>query len=197
MRRSWLCCALVLLIVAVAIEGGLLIAVYASASRMDAPEPSDVMVVLGAGISMDGQPRSTLRLRLERTLALFEQGFAPRIIVTGAQGDDEPMPEAYAMRNWLLERGVPEEAILCEPNSFNTQQNLENAKALMAEHGLQTAIIVTSDYHLRRALSMAEALGMDASGAGSRNAITRRYRLSNSIRETLSWVKYTFTRPFI
>lgn len=179
---------------AILVEAALFVAVVTMAKRMDAPQPADTMIVLGAGINMDGYPRSTLQYRLDRTAALYNEGYAPTVIVTGAQGDDEPMPEAYAMRNYLVSKGVPEEAIFCEPDSYNTRQNLQNAKAIMNENGMESAIIVTSDYHLWRSLHLAEDLGIAASGAGAKNAASRYHAVRNCMRETLSWIKYAVTR---
>jgi len=179
---------------AVAAEGILLGAVMVTSGKMDDPSPADAMIVLGAGINMDGLPRATLRFRLDRAADLYEQGYAPTVIVTGGQGDDEPMPEAYAMRNYLVERGVPETAILCDPDSYNTKENLVNAQAIMGAKGLNTALIVTSDFHLWRALRIADDLNMTASGTSPQHSHGFHHTLMNSARETLSWIKYAMTR---
>lgn len=194
LTRKWWFYALLLLALAITVEIVLFIAVVITAGKLDDPRPADAMIVLGAGINMEGRPKSTLQYRLDRAAALYHEGYAPVIITTGAQGDDEPMPEAYAMRDYLVEKGVPEDAILCDPASYNTRENLENAKVLMDGNGLQTALVVTSDYHLWRTLHIAEDIGLEASGAGARNARTWFYAAQNCARETLSWIKYFFTR---
>lgn len=192
--RKWWFYVLLGIGLLVLIEVGLYIGVVTTAKRMDDPQPADTIIVLGAGINMEGQPKSTLQYRLDRTLALYEEGYAPAIIMTGAQGDDEPMPEAYAMKQYVVARGVPEDIVYCDAASYNTKENLTNAKAIMEAQGMETALIVTSDYHLWRALHIAEDLGIEASGGGSQNAYTRYHATINCLRETLSWIKYVFTR---
>lgn len=193
-RRKWWVYALLILLVALLTEIILFISVVVTAKKMDNPQPADTMIVLGAGINMEGQPKSTLQYRLDRAIELYEQGYAPAIIMTGAQGDDEPMPEAYAMRDYAVERGVPDNAVFCDPNSYNTKENLQNAKAIMEENGMATALVVTSDYHVWRTLQLAGDLDIEAAGAGARNAKTWRYAVRNCMRETLSWIKYALTR---
>ena len=90
------------------------------------------------------------------------------------------------MRDWLLERGVPADDVLAEMDSRNTRQNLENAAALLAPETSVT--VVTSDYHLPRALAMARDTGLDADGVGS--PCRPEYWMKNHCRELLSWGKY-------
>lgn len=194
MRRKWWKVLLCIVLIGVAVEGALLIGVVTAAGRMDDPQPADVIIVLGAGINMQGIPSSTLQYRLDRALQLYYEGYAPQVIVTGAQGDDEPLPEAVVMKRVLVMGGIPEEAVHIEADSYNTRENLANAKVIMDANGMETALVVTSDYHLWRALHLAEDLGIPASGAGAKNAALPYYRARNYVRETLSWVKYAFTR---
>ena len=146
---------------------------------------SRAIIVLGAQVKADGEPSVQLSLRLEAALAEYEKH--PRtIVVCGAQGSDEPRPEGDVMRDWLLERGVPADDVLAEMDSRNTRQNLENAAALFAPETSVT--VVTSDYHLPRALAMARDTGLDADGVGSpcRPEDWMKYQC----RELLSWGKY-------
>ena len=99
------------------------------------------------------------------------------------------MPEAEAMKSYLSEHGVPEKLILTDPDSFNTNQNLRNAGSLLRKlEGIQKVLIVTSDYHLPRAMALAGDQGFRASGLGS--PCKPEYWLKNHAREALSWVKY-------
>jgi uncharacterized SAM-binding protein YcdF (DUF218 family) len=172
----------------------LLVSVVVTAKRLNAPEPADTLIVLGAQVYRSGAPSPALKRRLDLAAALFEQGYAATIITTGAQGSNEPMPEADAMKNYLVAKGVPESAVLCDPHSYNTVENITNAKAIMDENGLETAIIVTSDYHLWRTLSICKDVGIPATGAGSQNAETLRVAIRNCLRETVSWIKYVYMK---
>jgi len=135
-----------------------------AAGMLSEPVPSDVIIVLGAKL-IGHEPSTMLRLRLDEAAKLFRQGYAPTIIVSGAQGKDEAMTEASAMRDYLVSQGLPSERIITEDASFNTYQNLVNSRAIMQEKGLNRAIIVSSASHIRRSLALAKQLEMDVSGA--------------------------------
>lgn len=153
------------------------------------PQPrtdSQVLIVLGCQVHANGSPSVQLELRLTAALESWQSN--PRlIIVCGAQGADEPAPEGDIMRQWLLAQGVPEDQILSETASTNTRQNLKNAQALLPE-GVTRVTVVTSDYHLPRALAIARSLGLDADGIGS--PCKPEYWVKNHAREVLAWGKY-------
>ena len=161
-----------------------------------AVEPADCIIVLGARVRPDGTLSDSLRYRCEAALAAWREGLAPALIVCGAQGGDEPMPEAIAMRDWLMAQGVPEEAILVEGASFNTEQNLDNARALMDERGWKSAIVVTSDYHLQRALWLARDAGIDACGIPAESPHPLPMRLKDRVREACGWGMYALRKIF-
>lgn len=182
-----------LLVLAVALAGFelyLFACVTVNASVLDTPEPADVLIVLGAGIDADGLPKPMLERRLNRAYDLYQAGYGKAVIVTGARGDDEPITEASSMKAYLVAKGLSPDVIFEEDTSYNTKQNLENAQAIMAAQGFQTAVIVSSDYHLWRALSIAGDLGLTATGAGAQNALTTRQGIVNCLQETISWNKY-------
>ncbi len=144
------------------------------------------MIVLGAQVLPNGQPNVQLEWRLQAALEAY-QAHQQLIITCGAQGSDEPAPEGEVMRNWLIERGVAEADVIAETASYNTQQNIENAKALLPE-GTVNVLIITSDYHLPRAMAVARDLGFNPSGIGS--DCTPEYWMKNHSRELLAWGKY-------
>lgn len=148
---------------------------------------SDTIIILGAQVKSDGTPSVALQRRL--TLALEAYNASPQsIIACGAQGSDEPMTEAQLMYDWFTQRGVREGDVLMEDKSFNTRENLLNAKAIMDEHGLSQALIVTSDYHVARALALTKQVGISATGIGSPSK--PEYFLINHLREGASWIKF-------
>ena len=112
------------------------------------------------------------------------------VVVCGAKGKDEPEPEAYTMKRYLEEKGIPGEIILTDPDSYNTEQNLQHAKVLLDAYPkeIRKVIIVTSDYHVSRSMALAGDLGMDASGIGS--PCLQEYWIKNHGREALAWCKY-------
>ena len=155
------------------------------------PGPVNAMIVLGAQVNPDGSPSVQLEWRLSAALDVYKTQHIP-MVVTGAQGKDEPRTEASVMADWLVARGVPREDIRLEESSMNTKENIKNAMAYMP--GVKDVLIVTSDYHLPRALQIARDLGLNPSGIGS--PIKPEYWLKNHFRETLAWGKY-FVQKFI
>ena len=160
--------------------------VYYKETHLPPIGDSDVIIVLGAQVKEDGTPSVALERRLT---AAHESYLADRqlIIVCGAQGGNEPRPEGDVMRDWLLERGVPDEDVVAETDSFNTRENLTYAKAIMESRGLKNALVVTSDYHVARALELCRQVGISAAGKGSPSK--PEYFIKNHFREGLSWVK--------
>jgi len=149
----------------------------------------DAVVVLGAQVRPDGTPSVQLGWRLDSAAEVYERKHVP-VVVCGAQGKDEPETEASAMKRYLISKGVPEDMILTDPSSFNTQQNLEHAKELLDKYPqeIRKIVIVTSDYHVPRSMALAGDLGLDASGIGS--PCLPEYWIKNHSREALAWCKY-------
>lgn len=181
--------AVILLALIVVCYAVLVAAVYVMEQRAVPAGDGDCLIVLGAQVLPSGEPNLQLQYRLETTLREYQNNPCP-IIVCGARGDNEPCTEAEAMSRWLVKNGVPETDVLEEGASFNTRQNLLNAMAIMDAHGLHTANIVTSDYHLARALAYAKDVGLNAGGFKAPCKPGVGYWLKNHCREALAWVKY-------
>ena len=148
----------------------------------------DAIIVLGAQVKEDGTPSVQLSLRLDAAAQAWERQRVP-VVVCGAQGKDEPAPEADVMREELMLRGVQEDMILTDPNSRDTKQNILNAALLLEPiPDIHRVLIVTSDYHLPRALALALDAGLEAEGLGS--PCKPEFWLKNHARETLAWGKY-------
>lgn len=160
------------------------------------PAPSDCLIVLGARVKPNGILSDSLRYRCEAALQAYEDGLASNIIVSGAQGSDEPVAEATAMYDWLVSQGVPKERIFLESASYDTWENLQNSREIMLENGWQTAIVVTSDYHLERALWVARDLGISATGIASESPKPFGIWLRNRMREACSWGVYALKKVF-
>lgn len=150
-------------------------------------EDYDAIVVLGAQVRSDGSLSLQLQWRLDAALEAWQKQQVP-IVTCGAQGSNEPAPEAWVMRDYLMEKGVPEEMILTEAASFNTRQNIRHAAELLEGQEIATVLIVTSDYHLPRAMALAKDEGLNAAGLGA--ATLPEYWIKNYGREGLAWIKY-------
>lgn len=149
----------------------------------------DAVIVLGAEVKPDGEPSVQLAWRLDAAADVYRRKQVP-VVVCGAQGKNEPRPEAEVMAAYLEEKGIPKEMILLDSESFNTDQNIANARRLLSEQPgeIRKVIVVTSDYHVPRALALAEDYGLSATGIGS--PCKPEYWFKNHSRESLAWVKY-------
>lgn len=150
-------------------------------------ENYDAIVVLGAQVKADGSLSLQLQWRLDAAFEAWQKENS-LIVVCGAQGENEPMTEALAMRDYLAELGVPEDMIIMEDTSVNTRQNIRNAAELLKNRSAQKVLMVTSDYHLPRAMALAEDEGMMATGIGAPTKVI--YWPKNYGREALAWIKY-------
>jgi vancomycin permeability regulator SanA len=124
-------------------------------------EPHDVVIVYGAGLWGDG-PSAYLAARLRVALELFEAGKVRVILVSGDylwEGHNEP----GAMKQWLIERGVPEAKIVQDFAGSDTYATCLRAKQIF---GVESAILVSQSYHLPRAVATCRLIGLDAVGVG-------------------------------
>lgn len=126
----------------------------------DEVHAADLGIVLGNTVHSDGTPSPRLAARLERTLELYRQGMYPWILVSGAVGK-EGRDEALVMREYLLERGVPEAQILMDSAGFTTYATAANARAMMKERGLKTALVVSQYFHVPRARFALQRFGVE------------------------------------
>ena len=188
----WLVCAVMFL--CIGMIGFVLIREKGVKSTVPAADSYDAIIVLGAQVLPDGTPNVQLAWRFDAAVEAYRNRKVP-VVVCGAQGKDEPLPEAYAMKKYLIERGVAEEDILTDPESFNTRQNLRNAKELLKDKPeVQKVLVVTSDYHVPRAIEIARDLHLDAAGIGS--PCRQEFWIKNHFREALAWCKYWLKKIF-
>lgn len=143
------------------IAGVLAAAVFVYA-QTDRAEPSDVIIVLGAGLRRDGRPGPALIRRSARAAELWGQGYAENVICTGGYPLRSTRSEADACAELLRARGVPESAIVLEDRSRSTEENAFYARQIMDSNGWQTAIIVSDGYHLLRASWIFASTGIQA-----------------------------------
>ena len=172
----------------------LLAAVCICAHRKHDLHAADCIVVLGAKVHADGRLSKTLLWRCDRAWELWSDGLSGELIVCGGRGGDEPCTEAQAMAARLKALGVPRGRIHQEDKSVNTVENLRNARRIMAEEGWRSAILVTSDYHLQRALWLARDLDMNVCGAAAKSNPRPVKRIKARLRECISWMLYFVRR---
>lgn len=136
-----------------------------SASRTDnwtqSSAPAQAIVVLGAA-QYNGKPSPVLAARLDHALELYQQGAAPVIVVTGYKREADRFTEAYVGLKYLLNRGVPESAVVVVDDGSNSWESLSAVKRVLAKRGLDQVIMVSSRFHNRRLQGIASELGLHA-----------------------------------
>ncbi len=106
-------------------------------------------VVLGNTVYPDGTLSPRLHSRLDKAVELYRQGYFKQIIVSGAQGE-EGYDEARVMKNYLLSHGVEAQAILPDPNGFNTFETARNTAALLRHAEDKSVMVITQYFHITR-----------------------------------------------
>lgn len=139
---------------------GFMAAIYVQA-RNDEARQVDAIVVMGAA-QYNGRPSPVLSARLDHALALYEQGNAPTIIVTGGKMEGDAYTEAGVSEQYLLDRGVPQDAILMEDQGADTWESMEAVGRIAEGREIGTVLVVSDGFHLFRSERMAEAVGLEA-----------------------------------
>lgn len=168
------------LLIAALISGGLTWRIW-QAGQPHTPGPADAIVVLGAA-QYNGRPSAVFAARLDHAAHLFRNSLvAPAIVTVGGGQDSDSTTEADAGRQYLIDRGVPADAVSAIGMGTNTLSSLQAAADYFAEKQIQSIIIVTDPWHSARSRMMARDLGLIVqlspvnSGPATENAIRTRY----------------------
>lgn len=123
---------------------------------------TDVAIVLGAGLRPDGTPSTYLRRRLDAAAELYARGTVDVILVSGDNSTTQH-DEPTAMRDWLVGLGVPEDRVVRDFAGLDTHDSCVRAHEVF---GVTDAVVITQDYHLRRALFSCREAEIDVVGLG-------------------------------
>lgn len=147
-------------------------------------EDIDCIIILGAGVRPDGTPSDMLSDRLAVGVELFERGVSDIILMSGDH-EGKDYDEVGAMLSYALNNGILSEAVFCDHAGVCTYDSIYRAKEIFGAHRV---VIVTQEYHLYRALYIAESIGLEAYGvsASIRTYSGQRYR---DLRETAARFK--------
>lgn len=140
----------------------------------------DCAVVLGAGVR-DGKPTPMLKDRLLTGVELYKSGAAKKLIMSGDHGSDE-YDEVNIMKSFAVERGVPDEDIFMDHAGFSTYETICRAREIFEADNI---IIVSQEYHLYRALYIADSLDVKAVGV-SADLRTYKGQTKRDLREILA-----------
>lgn len=123
-------------------------------------ENYDCIMVLGCGVHDDGSPSAMLLDRLMCGIDLYKAKAAPKLLMSGDHGRTN-YDEVNVMKNYAIDNGVPSEDVFMDHAGFSTYESVYRAKEIF---GVKKMIIVTQEYHLYRALYIAEKSGIEAKG---------------------------------
>ena len=134
-----------------------------SPDEASALEDVDCIIVLGCQVKADGSLSKMLRDRLITGVELYKRGAAPKLLMSGDHGRED-YDEVAAMKSYAIENGVPSEDVFMDHAGFSTYETVWRAKEIF---GADKVIIVTQEYHLYRALYIADKLGIEAYGVAA------------------------------
>ena len=164
-------------------------------SQQDQRRPADAIVVLGAA-QYNGRPSPVFRARLDHALQLYREGLAPRILVTGGVGRGDTTSEAMVARRYLLNRRVPPEAIVAQPQGRSTQASMTAVAEWLASAHLKRAILVSDPFHMFRLRLEARRTGLEAytsptesSPISDNPVLELRYLAAEALKIPVAWVR--------
>jgi len=161
-RRGWIRLPVLVLRYAILVCAVWFFSVQAlviSAMNDRAPAGADVILVLGAQVKGE-QPGIALTARLESAYEYLSDNPGTRAILCGGQGPGENVTEAECMHRFLTERGIDESRLTREDRSTSTAENVRFAREMAGEEP-GTAVVLTSHFHLWRAVRLARSCGWE------------------------------------
>lgn len=156
-----------------------------SQGKDTAKENADYLIILGTRLSGD-QPSSLLFERIKTAAAYLKENQNTIAIASGGQGQDEIVSEASVIKESLMKLGIEEKRIITETNSTRTLENFQYSMDYIDKDS--TVVVVTNRFHLYRAESIAEDLGLNVTGLPA--ATPSEFRIKYYSREYLAIVKY-------
>ncbi len=119
------------------------------------------LIVLGAAVKGD-RVSKPLQARLDKAVEYLNINTSAVVVVTGGQGPQESVTEAYAMEQYLINHGIEQERIIKEEQATSTSENYKFSKEILdARLGEYRAAVVTNGFHVYRAVQLAELAGLD------------------------------------
>lgn len=122
----------------------------------------DVVIVLGSGVK-NGRPNVTLQARLDAAVEYYNTNSDIYIVAAGGLARQKDTTEALVMKNYLVEKGIPENIIIMEDKSQSTQENYTFAKEILEQKNIKhdSIVFVTNSFHIYRAKTYAEHCGFE------------------------------------
>ncbi len=132
--------------------------IVAAAAEVPAHK-ADVIVIFGAA-EYAGHPSPVYKARLDHGYELFELGMAPVVITTGGSAQDPDFSEGGVGRDYLLRRGLPEQALIAETQGSDTAKSAARVANIMRVNGMHSCIAVSDAFHVFRIRALLEHEGV-------------------------------------
>ena len=162
------------------------------ASPDDLEESADCIIILGAGVHGTTLSQA-LRARMDTGIALYQSGAGKKLLLSGDHGSKN-YDEVNAMKAYALQAGVPAEDIFMDHAGFSTYDSLYRAREVFQ---VASAVVVTQDFHIARAVYHARSFGIDAVGVVAQGDYQT--RLTDHVRELFAranaFVATEITKP--
>jgi uncharacterized SAM-binding protein YcdF (DUF218 family) len=124
-------------------------------------QPADAAIVMGAAVYRD-RPSPVFRERINHAIVLYQEGKVNALIFTGGQDAYDSIAESEAARAYAIQAGVAPDDIFVETVSTDTEENLSEAEQIAATQNFERVLIVSDPMHMRRAVTVARDVGLDA-----------------------------------
>ncbi len=153
-----------------------------------------VAIVLGARVLPDGTASRRLAKRVMHAVELWRSTPDLRIVMSGG-GKAEGYCEADVMMQLARDCGVPDDVLISEPRSRNTFENILNSSAKLAELDVSRVMLVTDDWHMRRAMMCCRALQLTVEPEPLTTDLVSPANMIHRLREVPARIKYCFMLP--
>jgi uncharacterized SAM-binding protein YcdF (DUF218 family) len=129
-------------------------------AHIDNAQHADAIAVFGAA-EYAGRPSPVLHARLDKAVALYDQGIAPVVITLGGGlAKDSGLTEGGVGRDYLLANGVPYDRIIAETHSIDTEQQVQRLAVIAARQHFRTIVVVSDGTHLFRIAALCQRAGL-------------------------------------
>jgi uncharacterized SAM-binding protein YcdF (DUF218 family) len=162
-------------------------------SNMETPKNADYLIVLGARVK-GTVPSLAFASRINAAADYLKKNQDTLVIASGGKGSGEEISEAESIKSELKKQGISENRIILEDQSTDTYENINFSKKLIPK-GAKLGLVVTNNFHLYRAVSIARDYGLQVQGLPTETpwiAVVKSYS-----REYLAITKYYLKRYFL
>jgi uncharacterized SAM-binding protein YcdF (DUF218 family) len=192
-RRRSLRATVGMVLLVAAISYTISLAAVLVTSQNDQRRHVDAIIVLGAA-QYNGRPSPVLRARLDHAIGLYREGYAPLIVVTGGVGRGDTTSEAIVARRYLVNREVPDDAVVAQPVGRSTRTSMTAVGAWLRDRQLSRVLLVSDPFHMFRLKLEARRTALEAytsptesSPISANPVLELRYLFAEGLKVPIAW----------